>query len=40
MEGVDVLELLDMHESDEAPARLRIDGMENFVGVRKTFAAV
>ena len=36
LEGVDVLELLDMHESDEARARLLIDGMENFVGVRKT----
>ena len=40
LEGVDVLELLDMHESDEARARLLIDGMENFVGMRKTFAAV
>jgi hypothetical protein len=37
---VDVLEFLDMHESDEAWERLLIDGMENFVGVRKTFAAV
>ena len=40
LEGVDVLELLDMHESDEAWARLLTDGMKNFVGVRKTFAAV
>ena len=35
-----LLGLLDMRESDEALARLLTDGMENFVGVRKTFAAV
>jgi hypothetical protein len=40
LEGVGVLELLDMREPDEARARLLTDGMENFAGVRKTFAAV
>jgi hypothetical protein len=40
LEGLGVLGLLDMREPDEARARLLTDGMENFVGVRKKFAAV
>ena len=40
LEGLDVLGLLDMRELDVSRARLLTDGMENFVGVRKTFAAV
>jgi hypothetical protein len=40
LEVLDVLGLLDMREPDEARARLLTDGMKNFAGVRKTFAAV
>jgi hypothetical protein len=40
LEDLNVLGLLDMREPDEARARLLTDGMENFAGVRKMFAAV
>jgi len=40
LEGLDVLGLLDMREPDGARARLLTYGMENFAGVRKTFAAM